>query len=77
MTTINISIPDKLKAQAESLIYHGFYASFSDLVRDSVRKVIEKNKYDLWTEEAKRDYEKGRAVVLKNNKDISKYLDKL
>jgi uncharacterized protein len=37
MTTINISLPDKLKKQADSLVKEGYYASFSDLVRSALR----------------------------------------
>jgi Arc/MetJ-type ribon-helix-helix transcriptional regulator len=77
MTTINISLPEKLKADAEVLIKKGFYASFSDLVRDSLRHVIAKSRYDLWYEEAKEDERKGRAVVLKSQKDIDNYFKKL
>jgi Arc/MetJ-type ribon-helix-helix transcriptional regulator len=40
MTTINISLPDKLKKQADKLIKDGYYASFSDLVRTGLRQMI-------------------------------------
>ncbi|OGK66383.1 hypothetical protein A2313_04105 [Candidatus Roizmanbacteria bacterium RIFOXYB2_FULL_41_10] len=42
MKTINISLPDKLKSQADNLIKSGYYASFSDLVRTAIREVIGK-----------------------------------
>jgi len=77
MTTINISLPDKLKSQADSLIKTGFYVSFSDLVRDSLRQVVERNKYDLMAEEAKKDFKSGKAKVLKNKKDIDNYMETL
>ena len=77
MSTINISIPDKLKEQAETLVKSGFYASFSDLVRDSLRKIVSQNKYDLWAEEAKEDLKKGRAKVLKSKKEIGEYFENL
>lgn len=77
MTTINISLPEKLKADAEKLIKQGFYASFSDMVRDSLRHVIAKSKYDFWYDEAKEDERKGKAVVLKSQKDIDNYFKKL
>lgn len=77
MTTINISLPDKLKQQAETLIERGFYASFSDLVRDALRQTISKSKYDLWAEEAKQDLKTGKAIVLKSKKDIKNYFDSL
>ena len=77
MSTINISLPEKLKEKAQELVEKGFYASFSDLVRDSIRQTVTKNKYDLWTEEVLEDERKGRAVVLKTKKDIDDYFKSL
>ena len=77
MATINISLPEKLKDQAQALVRGGFYASFSDLVRDSLRQIVSKNKYDLWAEEAKEDLKEGRAVVLRNKKEIEEYMDSI
>jgi len=77
MNTINISLPEKLKEKAQELVEKGFYASFSDLVRDSIRQTVTKNKYDLWTEEVLEDERKGRAVVLKTKKDIDDYFKSL
>ncbi|MBI2009927.1 MAG: hypothetical protein HYS86_01985 [Candidatus Chisholmbacteria bacterium] len=73
MNTINISLPEKLKTQAQGLISQGLYASFSDLVRDSIRTTLQKNQYDLWAEESKKDLKKGKAIVLKSTKDIDTY----
>ena len=77
MTTINISLPENLKDKAQELVDKGFYSSFSDLVRDSIRQAIAKRRYDLWYEEAKEDERKGRAVILKTKKDIDNYFKKL
>ena len=77
MSTINVSLPEKLKDQAEALVKSGFYASFSDLVRDSLRQIISKNKYDLWAEETKKDIKEGKARVLKTKRDIKKYFDSI
>jgi len=77
MNTINISLPEKLKDQASDLVRKGHYASFSDLVRDSIRQLISKNRYDLWAEETKRDLKKGRAKVLKSDKEIDEYMKSL
>lgn len=77
MNTINISLPEKLKDQASDLVRKGHYASFSDLVRDSIRQLISKSKYDLWSEEAKSDLKKGRARVLKSDKEIDDYMKSL
>jgi len=75
MTTINISLPDKLKEQAEILVEGGFYASFSDLIRDSLRHTLIRNKYDLWTEEAKEDVKKGKAKTLSSKSGIDEYFN--
>lgn len=77
MNTINISLPEKLKEQASELVIKGHYASFSDLVRDSIRQLISKNKYDMWAEEAKIDLKKGRAKVLKSVSEIDRYMKSL
>ena len=77
MTTINISLPDKLKEQAETLVNNGFYASFSDLIRDSLRQIIAKSKYDLYVEEAKEDLKTGKAKVLKTGKAVDDYFKTL
>ena len=77
MLTINISLPARLKSQAEGLVKSGYYASFSDLVRDSLRRVIEVNKYDLWADEAKKDFKKDKAIVLRSDKEIDDYMKDL
>jgi Arc/MetJ-type ribon-helix-helix transcriptional regulator len=77
MNTVNVSLPKKLKEQAQKLVEAGYYASFSDLVRDSLRRVVYKSKYDLMVEEAIEDEKRGEAVVLKSKKDIDKYMDSL
>lgn len=59
------------------MVRAGVYSSFSDVVRDSLRKNIFKNKYDLLAEKAKEDYKNGRGVVLKTAKDIDDYFDSL
>ena len=74
MSTINISLPEKLKADAEVLIKKG---SFSDLVRHSIRELVSINRYDRWAAEAKEDLKKGRAVVLRNEKEIDEYMNSI
>lgn len=77
MTTINISLPEQLKKEADTLVGAGYYASFSDLVRDSLRRAIATLRYDLWYTEAKKDEKAGRAVVIKSKKDIASYFKKI
>jgi len=74
MATINISLPKKLKRESEKLVSRGYYVSFSDLVRSSLRKTLEVSKYDVWAEEAKEEYEKGITKTLKNSKDVRKLI---
>lgn len=77
MATINISIPTRLRTQAEELVATGYYVSFSDLVRDSLRRLVEKSKFDLWANEAKKDLKKGKAVIFSSGKEINQYLKTL
>lgn len=75
MSTVNVSLPHKLRIQANELVEKGFYASFSDLVRDSLRQAIAKNKYDVWADEARVDLKKGKATVLRSKKQVKDYFD--
>lgn len=75
--TINISLPSQLKKDAESLITTGNYASFSDLVRTAIRKLLAESKYDLWAKEAKKEYEKGEIKPLKSKADIKNFVNSL
>ena len=42
MATMNVSLPDKLKAWVESKVEAGDYASASDVVRDLVRRRMDR-----------------------------------
>jgi len=77
MTTINISLPEQLKKEADTLIGAGYYVSFSDLVRDGLRNIIDTRRYDRWDKEAKQDEKEGRATILKSKKDIANYFKKI
>lgn len=74
MDTINISLPSKLKSEADELIDRGYFASFSDLVRTALRKVVRESEYDLLAEEAKEEYRQGKAVVLDTPEEIEKFV---
>ena len=76
VTTINISLPTQLKKEADELVREGYYVSFSDLVRSSVRKLLE-SKYDIWVAEAKKDYKNGKLKTISDSKEIGDYLDTL
>lgn len=77
MATINISLPTQLKDDAEALVDQGFYVSFSDLVRDSIRKLLTEAKYDYIYDQTKKELKGGKAIVLKNGKDIDNYFKSL
>jgi len=73
MTTINISLPNKLKTKADELIASGHYASFSDLARTGLRQLILDHKLQQMSEEAKKEYREGKSIVIKSKKDLEKY----
>ncbi len=75
MNRVTVSLPDKLKEETNKLIDQGFYASFSDAVRTALRNIVEKNKYDLWAEEAKREYEAGTAYIMEDADNVDKYME--
>jgi len=77
MMTINISLPEKLKNQTQALVKQGYYASFSDAVRDSLRRLITGDKYRAWIEEAKEDERTGKTKILKSAKGIDEYVGSL
>lgn len=73
MDTINVSLPTQLKHQADALVEEGHFASFSDLVRTALRKILADVEHDSLMREAIRDHEAGKTIVLKNKKDIATY----
>jgi Arc/MetJ-type ribon-helix-helix transcriptional regulator len=74
MTTINISLPIQLKAQADDLVKCGLYASFSDLVRSTLRREIKESKYDIWAREAEKEMKAGKTRIMETDKDIEEYI---
>jgi antitoxin ParD1/3/4 len=58
MATMNISLPDALKAYVESCVAEGRYSNASDYVRDLIRKELEKGNSKAWLEA---EIEKGYA----------------
>jgi len=74
MNRVTVSLPDKLKEETNKLIERGFYASFSDAVRAALRGIVEKNKYDLWADEAKKEHAAGSAYVIRDSKDVDEYM---
>jgi putative addiction module CopG family antidote len=77
MATINISLPTQLKSQAELLVKNGAYVSFSDLVRDSIRQLLARNKYDSLADQVMEEVTNGQAKIFKSKSQINKYFDSL
>ena len=50
MATMNISLPDALKAYVESCVAQGRYSNASDYVRDLIRRELEKGNSKAWLE---------------------------
>jgi len=77
MTTINISLPDKLKKEADLAIKDGHYASFSDLARTALRQILRDQKLDRMVAEAKEEHKTGKGTLLRTDEDIHNYFAKL
>ncbi len=77
MATVNISLPVQLRTQAQQLINNGYYASFSDLTRDALRKLITEVKYNFIADQAVKEHHRGQAKELKNAKDIDSFVESL
>jgi Arc/MetJ-type ribon-helix-helix transcriptional regulator len=77
VTTINISLPKKLKVAADALVAEGEYASFSDLARTAIRQTVLERKYKAMLEEAKREEALGLSTVINNKEELDAYLKQL
>jgi putative addiction module CopG family antidote len=77
MATINISLPTQLKAQADEMVEMGFYSSFSDVIRDALRKLFEKDPYENLIKQVKSEYAAGKSVVVETDKDLDKLFESL
>lgn len=66
MNTINISLPSKLREQADELVKQGYYVSISDLVRDAIRKTISQNDIPFvqLSEKANRQFEEAEDAYM-------------
>lgn len=77
ISTINISLPKKLKEAADALVAGGEYASFSDLARTALRQIILDRKYKLMIDEARREHALGLSTVINNKEELDTYLKQL
>lgn len=70
MATVNISLPDKLKEQADSLVKAGYYASLSDLIRDGARSVIRRQDLLDDLDRSQQEFSTGKGKVLHSLKNM-------
>ena len=75
--TINISLPVQLKLQADQAINNGQFASFSDLVRTGIRKLLNDDRYEQMWQQAKTDHVNNNTKVLQNKEDIGLYFKEI
>lgn len=86
MATINISIPQAMREEIKKLVKEGRYTSFSEVVRDGLRKVLgrkEKLTANGFTEEFEEEVLRSAAepmendTVLETDEDIDRYFRNL
>jgi Arc/MetJ-type ribon-helix-helix transcriptional regulator len=76
-STINISLPAQLKLQADQAINDGHFASFSDLVRTGIRKLLNNERYEQMWEQAKTDHVNNNTKVIQTKEDINQYFKEI
>ncbi|HCC84212.1 MAG TPA: hypothetical protein DEP87_00795 [Candidatus Pacebacteria bacterium] len=77
MYITNISLPPKLRDSAQVLINQGYYASFSDLVRDSLRQLLERQNLTQEIYQVKQDLTTGAAKTIASTQELKQCLDVL
>jgi len=75
--TVNVSLPTELKKEADKLVANGNYASFSDIVRASLRQSIRNKKYNDLFEQAKQDVAMGKTKELVGREGIDSFINDL
>lgn len=76
-TTVNISLPTNLKKDADSLVADGYFASFSDFARTTMRQGIRDMRYGELYEQAKLDVAMGKTKELKGKEGIDAFINDL
>ena len=84
MTTVNISLPDNIYNDAKKLLAKRGYASFSELIRDTLRGVLyprltENGFTPEFEEEILKAVKEsaGKSKVWRSEKDIDKFFNKI
>lgn len=76
-TTVNISLPTQLKKDADRLVAKGYYASFSDFARATMRYALRDLRFQEIIDESKREEALGTATILNGPKDIEEFMSKI
>lgn len=74
---VNISLPIRLKQQAEGLVSGGYFVSFSDLARSALRNILQYSPYDILLQEVKEEERRGESVILDSDADIDAFMAKV
>jgi len=77
MSTINISVPKKLKENADKLVEGGYYSSFSDVVRAGLRNILQERDYGEMLADAKTEYLSGKTKSVKSKPELKEYFKNL
>lgn len=77
MSIINISLPVKLKSEAQLLVDEGYFSSFSDLVRTALRDLLQEMRLSQLANTAKKDYYAGEFKDLTSKEEVEKYIKSL
>jgi len=90
---VTISLPENLYKEGMVLINSGLFSNFSDLVRSGIREefkelqpvirefeeraIYSDKKLIAGVKQSMKESKKGKGRILKSNKDIDKYFEKL
>lgn len=77
MTSINISLSERLKSSAEGLISSGRYSTLSKLAQKAIERLIQIEDLDNILSDSKKAYKKGVAVTVSSKRDLSSYFAQL
>ncbi|HYD34533.1 MAG TPA: type II toxin-antitoxin system ParD family antitoxin [Vitreimonas sp.] len=77
MSTVNVSLPNKLKQEAESLVSEGEFVSFSDVIRTALRQFLTNRKHETWLNQAKQEELTHTIKTLNSLRQTTEYLDEI
>jgi len=62
METVTMKLTPRLIHELDELVEHGWYTNRSEAIRDGIRTVIEKHRYEMMKKAVKEDIEWARNV---------------